>query len=471
MSDGPSATPPEDFRSVLASVDRRGRRRWIYAATVAGAWRRRRTVVSTVLILFYAALPFLTIAGEPWLRFDLPRQHIIILGRVFWPQDFFVLLLGVLAAICATLLLVSLFGRVFCGWLCPHNVFLEMVYRRIETWCEGPAHRRAIQDGRTPWPPGLIARKGAKWLLWIAVTGGLANATTALFVGTESFRLGLFIDPAAQPTAATFFAVAFALILFNFAWFREQTCTIVCPYGRLQAALIDRDTLVVAYDAKRGEPRGRKDTTTGDCVDCKACVAVCPTGIDIRNGIQLECINCTACIDACDQVMHRLSRPPGLIRYTSENALEGKPLRLLRPRAAIYAAAMVALATIAIAIVAVRPLLLVTRLRDTAVPLVETDTRGRETVRSLVNLSLVNRDRHPRTVVSALPAELDAELITQFAALRLEPNQRREQTLIVRVPRARFPDQPFTPHRIITRLAVSDDRGGRTEIPLTLEAP
>lgn len=468
----PSPDIDGDFRSVLASVDRRGRRRWVYAATVAGAWRRRRTLLSSLLIVFYCAIPFLRVDGAPFLRFDIPHRLYFVLGRAFWPQDFVFLLLGVLAVIMGTLLLVSLFGRVFCGWLCPHNVFLEQVYRRIEALCEGPAHRRAMQDRLVIKPAGLRLRKLAKWTLFILASGALANATTALFVGTESFRFGLLLDPAAHPTAAVFFSAAFAAILFNFTWFREQTCTIVCPYGRWQAALLDSDTIGVTYDRARGEPRGKKGATTGDCVDCRQCVAVCPTSIDIRNGNQLECIHCTACIDACDAVMGRLGRPGGLVRYASERSIAGARLRLLRPRAAIYAAGLLTILTIATVLILERTDVLVTHLRDTDVPTVEARADGAQAVQSHIHLALVNRARDTRTVSFAMPPELGSELFVQFPSLALAAGERREQTITLRVPRAQFPDGgPYTRKRLNTMLTVIDDRGERNDIPLVLEAP
>jgi len=467
--------PPEadeDFRSVLASVDRKGRRRWIYAAVVAGTWRRRRTVFSTLLIAFYCSIPFLRVNGEPFLRFDIPQRHYIVLGHTFWPQDFFFLLLGILSIFIGTLLLVSLFGRVFCGWLCPHNVFLEQVYRRIETWCEGAAHRRAMIDRQPGRSLETLLRKSAKWTLYILTTGALANATTALFVGTDSFRYGLLLDPVAHPAGAVFFAATFAAILFNYTWFREQTCTIVCPYGRWQAALLDADTIGVAYDAKRGEPRGKKGATTGDCVDCHQCVNVCPTGIDIRNGNQLECIHCTACIDACDAVMIKLDRPTGLIRYASENSIAGAPLRVLRPRAAIYGAALLTIIAIATVMLVGRTDVLVTHLRDTGVPQVVKNADGAEVIQAHVHLALVNRSRHVRSVSFALPAALDGESFTQFPTLSLPPNERREQTVILRIPRNRFPTAgPFERKRLHTRLTVADDRGEHIDVPLTVESP
>lgn len=466
-----SGNDVDDYRSVMASVDRDGRRKWIYAAIIPGVWRRRRTILSTLLIAFYLALPFLRIGGEPVLRFDLAQKCYIVMGYTFWPQDFFFLLLGVLAIVLSTLLMVSLFGRVFCGWVCPHNVFLEGVFRRIETWCEGPAHKRRLADRARPWSTGLVLRKALKWLCYLVMVGAMANTATALFIGPEDFLGGVIVDPVKHPTAATFFVVFFGLNLFNFAWFREQTCTIVCPYGRWQAALLDNDTIGVTYDHVRGEPRGKKGTTTGDCVDCFQCVQVCPTGIDIRNGNQLECIHCTACIDACDSVMTKIGKPQGLIRYTSENALQGKPLRLIRPRGAIYAAALTALIVIGGVRLSTRTDVLATRLRDTGPATTEQLADGTVMVRRQVHLALLNRARSPRTVHIDLPGQADAELFVQHPDLELQPNERREQTVIIRIPYESFPVGERGRRRLTTDLVVRDDRDDITRLPFTLEAP
>jgi cytochrome c oxidase accessory protein FixG len=469
----PTEPPPaSDYRSVLASVDRDGRRKWIYAAIIPGWWRKRRNVVSTLLIVFYLALPFLRVNGEPLLRFDLVNKYYVVFGYTFWPQDFFFLLLAVLAGVITTLLLVSLLGRVFCGWICPHNVFLEGVFRRIETWCEGPAHKRRIQDQRRPWPLPLVGRKILKWIAYLLMVGAMANTATALFIGPEDFIGGIIVDPIRHPTGATFFTVFFALNLFNFAWFREQTCTIVCPYGRWQAALLDPDTVGVTYDYTRGEPRGKKGSTTADCVDCFQCVNVCPTGIDIRDGNQLECIQCTACIDACDSVMTKLDRPKGLIRFTSENALKGAPLRIVRPRGAIYAAALTVIIAIGLVRLSTRTDVMVTRLRDTAAPTLSTDESGNQTVTRLVHIALLNRARTERRVHAQLPPDLGATIFSQFEEVVLQPNERREIALIVNIPRDRLP--PAEGHkrlRIETTLTLTDNNQEVNSLPLTLEAP
>ncbi|MFW5828834.1 MAG: 4Fe-4S binding protein, partial [Planctomycetota bacterium] len=273
----------DDFRSVLYTVDREGRRRWQYVHVVQGFWRRWRRRLSWFLIAFYVVLPFLHIGGERVLHIDIPQRHYVILGHVFWPQDAFFLLLLALMGVIGTLLAVSLFGRVFCGWFCPHNVFLEFVFRPVERLLEGSAPRRKRQD-QGPTTAGLALRKGVKYALYVIIAWGLANTFIALFLSgqahREDFLLGILVDPSLHPAAFIAWIIAAGLILFNFAWFREQTCTIVCPYGRLQAVMLDRDTLTVAYDSQRGEPRGpKKPDQEGDCIDCGLCQVVCPTGL------------------------------------------------------------------------------------------------------------------------------------------------------------------------------------------------
>jgi len=423
--------PGGDFRSAPCTLDREGRRKRVHADIDGGRWRRRRVALSLLLIGFFLALPFITIGGAPLLRIDIPQRHYIVAGHTFWPQDFGYALLFVLIAVVATLLMVSLCGRVFCGWLCPHNVFLETVFRPLEQLWEGRGHRRRIQDAR-PLTGALALRKAGKWLCYLLIGGALANTATALFVGTEAFIGGLIVDPVAHPSAMVFFLACLALSLFDFGWFREQTCTFICPYGRLQAAMLDPHTPVVAYDPARGEPRGKPGRVSGDCVDCTRCVQVCPTGIDIRNGTQLECIHCTACIDACDAVMRRLERPEGLIRYASEHSLAGGQRRLVRPRSIFYAAVLAVLVALTVVLLVQRSELEVLRLRDTAgAQLIEDD--GVRLVLRPVKLALVNRGAGTKVVTLALEG-LPGELVSRETEFKLAPGERRTPVVFVRTP-------------------------------------
>jgi cytochrome c oxidase accessory protein FixG len=456
-----ASVPPPDFRDVLASIDQQGRRRWLHVHLNGGFWRWCRVAVALVLIGFYLALPFLSIDGQPFLRIDIPHRHYVLLGQMFWPQDFLYLLLFLLIGAAATLLTVALAGRVFCGWLCPHTVFLEMVYRPLERLIQGVAARRAwaARLGRDRW------RRVITWGAFVLISGALANTATAVFVGVDAFRWGLVVDPVQHPAAAVFFAVFFVLIMLNFVWLREQTCTIVCPYGRLQSVMLDPHSLVVAYDRARGEPRGKPGVAAGDCIDCRMCVAVCPTGIDIRNGNQMECVHCTACIDACDTVMTRIGRKPGLVRHDSEIAMAGGRRRIIRIRTVLYGCAVTALLTVATLALAHREPLVVSRLRTVVPPLVMAGEAVEPVIRQVVPLSLVNRTDHQRSWRLALPQELGGSIISPAVLSEIAGGARIEVSMVIDVPRSRFHDGELRTELIV----VSEERTLR--LPITLRAP
>ncbi len=455
---------PEDFRSVLYSVDRKGHRRWLYVDIVKGAWRRRRQVLAFFLIAFYLAVPFLTINGNPFIRIDIPSRTYILFGQVFWPQDFAYALLFVLLFLLGTLLMVSLLGRVFCGWFCPHNVFMEMVFRPIERFFEGPAHRHRRNDEKKT-GDNRFMRKFLKNITYLIIAGALANAATALFVGTESFIGGVILDPFEHPYAAIFFVVFYFINVFNFVWFREQTCTLVCPYGRLQTAMLDRDTLVVSYNKERGEPRGKPGSTEGDCIDCERCIQVCPTGIDIRNGNQLECLHCAACIDACNDVMSRIERAPNLIAYASEAALAGEKQRFIRPRTIMYSCLVSILCVVTVALVLQRDLVQIIKLRQRAPSqLVQVDDV--KWVQSSVPLSMVNKSTEQKSLRITLPDGVSGEVITQYNPLSIEPSQRVEPIIYVRLPLSSF--STFT---LETDLNIYYDDALQKTIPLRLRRP
>jgi len=319
---------------VLSTLNADGSRRWLSPRLAAGSLHRRRLITAWVLIVLFAVLPWLRINGHPPILLDVMTRRFIFLGTVFRPTDTLLLAFLFLSIFTAIFLLTAIVGRVWCGWGCPQTVYLEFVYRPIERFFMGRAYgRKGIKVA--PW------RLLGMYAAFVLVSAHLANTFLAYFVGTDRLVGWTLGSPAAHPTAFAVFAVTTGLMLFDFGFFREQLCTLVCPYGRFQSVLLDRDSLVVGYDARRGEPRGRRrgdgtDAAQGDCVDCSLCVQVCPTGIDIRNGLQMECINCTQCIDACNAVMAKIGRPPGLIRYSSQRCLEGGTPRRVRIRLAVY---------------------------------------------------------------------------------------------------------------------------------------
>ncbi len=314
-----------------------GRRRVVHPADVNGRFHRIRRVVFAALVAVWIALPIVPIGGRPALFLDVGRREFYVLGAAFNAQDAWLLVFVVTGVGFALALATSLWGRVFCGYACPQTVFLEGLFRPIERAFEGSREQR-MRLARAPWTARKAAVKVGKHLAFVVAALAVAHVTLGLFISLPSLYRMLGEGPRAHPEAFGWAMAVTAAIYLDFAWFREQLCLIVCPYGRLQSALTDEDTIVIGYDAKRGEPRGKAtDPNAGDCVDCRRCVVVCPTAIDIRDGLQLDCIGCSACVDACDDVMSRLGRPKGLVRYDSQSGFDGKPKRVLRPRLAIYA--------------------------------------------------------------------------------------------------------------------------------------
>ena len=332
----------------LATTDEAGRRVFLYPADVRGRFRRLRNLVQAFLIVFFLALPWLRIDGRQALLLDIANRRFEILGLSLRAHDV-PLLFFVFATAGFTLLFVTtLWGRVWCGWACPQTVFIDGVFRRIERWIEGPALARRTL-ARAPWKFEKLRKFTAKWLLYLFASGIITHSFLATFVGTEKLAEMIQSSPLENPGSFAFISISTALILFNFAWFREQFCIIVCPYGRFQSVIMDTHSKIVAYDIARGEPRRSREAkvaatpqTFGDCVNCYRCVQVCPTGIDIRRGQQMECIACTSCIDACDDVMTKLKKPTGLIRYSSLAELAGRKTKSVRARPILYFAVVLA---------------------------------------------------------------------------------------------------------------------------------
>jgi cytochrome c oxidase accessory protein FixG len=301
--------------------EKQAKNRVLHPMEARGKWATRRTWIQGLLVAFFLAVPWITIGGKPLLLLDVLERRFTVFGILFRAHDTPLIFLLIIGFLLSFALLTALFGRVWCGWACPQTVFIELVFRRIERWTEGSASVRRKNE-TLPMTSSLFFRRSLKWFLWTCVAATISHSFVAVFTGPE--RLGEMIaaGPSESPLAFGIAAFMTLLFLFDFGWFKEQFCVVVCPYGRIQSLFQDRQTRTVLYDVNRGEPRGAKRAAnampTGDCVDCFRCVGVCPTGIDIRNGSsQLECIACTACMDACDDVMARLKRPLGLIRYAS----------------------------------------------------------------------------------------------------------------------------------------------------------
>lgn len=324
---------------VLSTLNVDGSRNKIRPRLSEGRFLRARRVVAYGLIVLFAALPYISINGKPAILLDLVAREFTFFGVTFLPTDTLLLMLFGLAIVLAVFLLTALFGRVWCGWACPQTVYLEFLYRPIERLFEGnPSQQRRLDEAT-----GLSPRRVAKNVVFFVISAFVAHTFLAYFVGVSQLVQWVQQSPVDHPVAFILMAFVTAIMFADFAWFREQTCIVACPYGRLQAVLLDPQSLIVGYDATRGEPRakpkkGDKLPTVGDCIDCNACVATCPTGIDIRSGLQMECIGCTQCIDACDAIMDKVKRPRGLIRYTSQDELAGKGKKLFRARIVVYPA-------------------------------------------------------------------------------------------------------------------------------------
>lgn len=318
----------DDFRDTLSTSSRNGGRIRIYPKIFIGNLYRWRRIVAYILIAALFTGPFVEINHNPLFLFNVFERKFVFFAIPFWPQDFYILAIGLLTFMVFIVLFTVVFGRVWCGWACPQTIFMEMVFRRIETWLEGDFRQQKLFDEK-PYDADKIFRKSIKHMLFFGISFVIANVFLTYLIGKQS--LWLLISDGPLVYKAVFFSLLIftGVFYFVFAKFRELVCIIVCPYGRLQGVLLDKKSIVVAYDHLRGEPRGKiskidATLSKGDCVDCKLCIHVCPTGIDIRNGTQLECINCTACIDVCNSVMDNIGSAHGLIRYDSLEGIEQK---------------------------------------------------------------------------------------------------------------------------------------------------
>ena len=318
----------QTFRDSIATIDKEGKRNYIHPKKPKGRYTRYRTYVSWVLLGMLFAAPFIKVDGNQFLLFNIIDRKFNIFGQPFWPQDFYLLVLALLVSFVFIILFTVIFGRIFCGWMCPQTIFMEMIFRKIEYWIDGDRNKQ-IKLAKQNWNAEKIRKRLIKWTLFALVSFMISNVFLAYFIGGDILIQHIKDGPVAHMDTFFKLLVFTAVFYFVFAWFREQVCIIACPYGRLQGVLLDNQSIVVAYDHKRGENRqklrkgeDREERGLGDCIDCKQCVLVCPTGIDIRHGTQLECVNCTACIDACDEIMDQVGFPKGLIRYASENNIE-----------------------------------------------------------------------------------------------------------------------------------------------------
>ena len=342
----------DHFRDSIGTIKEDGKRAWVFPKKPSGKLYTYRKYVSYVLLTFLIASPFIKINGNQFLMFNVLERRFNIFGFPFYPQDFHLFVISMIIGVVFIALFTVAFGRIFCGWMCPQTIFMEMVFRRIEYWIDGDRGAQMRLD-RQEWNAEKIRKRALKWFIFFIISFIIANVSLAYLIGSDRLIQYITDGPAQHISTMVSLLIFTAVFYFVFAWFREQVCIIACPYGRMQGVLLDNKSIVVAYDHKRGEAEnGRKKWRKnedraalghGDCIDCFQCVNVCPTGIDIRNGTQLECVNCTACIDECNTMMEKVNLPKGLIRYASEDNIEKKAPFTFTPRLKGYTAILIIL--------------------------------------------------------------------------------------------------------------------------------
>jgi len=474
----------EAYRDSIATVDNRGKRIWLYPKKPKGRYTNARTYVSWVLLAILFGLPFIKVNGEPLVLFNIIERKFIIFGAPFMPQDFHLAVLAMLTFIVFIILFTVVFGRLFCGWVCPQTIFMEMVYRKIEYWIEGDsnAQRRLT---KAPWTTEKIIKKTSKQAIFFGIAVLISNTFLAYIIGLDQV-VEIATEPIAENLGGFIAMILFSFAFyFVFAWMREQVCIAVCPYGRLQGVMLDKNSIVVAYDYVRGEPRGKlrktrkpakkvpptpspidtinsavkeativetqtagyddpviklKQQTFGDCIDCTLCVQVCPTGIDIRNGTQLECVNCTACMDACDEVMDKIKRPRGLIRYDSLEGIETRKNKIFTPRVWAYSAVLAILVAVEIFLFMARTDVEALLLRTPGTLFYETDEL---TISNLYNYQIINKTNE------VMPIEF--RLVSEVGGIRLigdapsvEKGQVAEGALFIDLPKASLEERKTT---------------------------
>lgn len=449
----------------LSTADVEGRRKWVFPSPPRGKWTNRRRLLAYLLISFFLLAPWIRLRSKPLVFVDIFNARIDFFGASYFINEAPVFLASVFFLFSAIFLFTALFGRVFCGWICPHTVFMEFVYRPIERVLEGYGAAQKLWKKRAL--SSRLPVLTTKLLIFFSIAFILSNSFLAYFLGADRLMVLIKEGPFEHWKLFLSVLICAGVFTFHFTWFREQLCLFVCPYGRLQSILLDKNSLIVAYDKVRGEPRGKVGSTTGDCVDCKACVRVCPTGIDIRDGLQLECVQCTACIDACDDIMTKVKRPLGLIRYQSENEVERRPKKILRPRVLAYAA---------LVLISFSLLLISTGTRSSFSAVINRES-GREVflvdsegwVTNAVRMHLGNRlDVFNEIVIEALDPSTLQIVLPGRDKIRLAPQSKDTLHMLLKLPQEEF--QAGNGLRDI-KLKVSDHLGNEKMMKLRLLGP
>jgi len=448
---------------VLPTLNEDGSRRWIRPKPSHGSYLKVRRVVAYGLMLVFFLIPHLRMGGKPLILLDIPRRQFTLFGTTFLPTDTMLLMLLAASIIIAIFLMTALFGRVWCGWACPQTVYMEFLFRPIERLVEGGrSGSLALDKQRSHFHP----RRLLKYAIYTVLAVFLAHTFLAYFVGTEALAQWMRRSPADHPTSFLVMAGTALAIFGDFAYFREQTCLVACPYGRMQSVLLDRQSLIVAYDPTRGEPRMKGRTRpegAGDCIDCGACVTTCPTGIDIRDGLQMECIHCTQCADACDEIMTRVNKPKGLIRYSSRELLEGHKRHLIRPRTVLYPLALALFLGAFTYALATRDAADVTVLGGQGEPF----TRQADgQIANQLRVKIANRTNDDHDYRIEVVGATEGSVVVPQNPLRVATGQSAETPLFVLLPRSVFRNGE---HRVAVR--VSDSAGFSTDVPYRLVGP
>lgn len=458
---------PEEH--VLSTLEQDGSRRWLKPRLSLGKWWKLRRNFGYFLIALFTVLPFLKIGGKQAFLLDIPGRQFTIFGYTFLPTDTVLLAIFMVALLLTIFLMTAFFGRVWCGWACPQTVYMEYVFRPIERFFDGTKGKGGPAKKKNPqWKIVL------RYVVYLVVCFYLANTFLAYFVGVDELLVWARQSPFEHPRPFFIVAVVTFFMMFDFCVFREQTCILACPYGRFQSVLLDQESLIVSYDENRGEPRGKgkrklpivsDQPSLGDCIDCNQCVVVCPTGIDIRDGLQMECINCTQCIDACDAVMEKVKKPKGLIRYSSQSNNAGRISTFFRPRTIIYPVLLIGLVIAFVLVFNYRQGFNVKVLRAKGNPYsVEADGR----IRNNLRLKVYNRTDKNLDIVVSVVSPKEMEIPSQQVKIHLDPGPTNFQE---------FPIAPIVPFKVFRRgnanftIKLDNGKGVVREVSWVLKGP
>lgn len=432
-------TPEEEFRDHISTVDENGKRIWVYPKKPSGWYYDKRKLLSYFLLIVLFTLPFIKVEGEPFLMFNIPQAKFIIFGKIFWPQDLYIFALAMVIGVVFVIFFTIIFGRLFCGWICPQTLFMEFVFRQVEYWIDGDfTHQRKLD--KAPWSKEKVFKRVLKHTIFLIISFAVANIFLAYIISADELWK-IIQEPIKQHIGGFIALIAFTLAFYMvFSRLREQVCTTICPYGRLQGVLLDENSMVIAYDYVRGEKEAgrakfrknedREALGKGDCIDCNQCVVVCPTGIDIRHGTQLECVNCTACIDACDHMMESVGLPKGLIRYESEKGIkEGVPFT--------FTARIKAYSALLIVLLGIMVVLLVTRNDFNTRIMRQRGTTFQTTqdgqISNIYEIYILNKTRKAYDITLKLEGN-HGTIETASKALKLLPEKELKERIIIKIP-------------------------------------